>query len=81
VDRATERTREIEAAIVDIREIETRGVTRENLRAIRTRPARLAARTGLFTAADFTPASAAAAQVFATWMSSAASTAWPAPTT
>jgi predicted metal-dependent enzyme (double-stranded beta helix superfamily) len=55
VDRVTERTREIETAIADIRETEARGVTPETLQAIRARLAQLAARTDLFTAADFPP--------------------------
>ena len=55
MDRATERAREIEAAIADIRAAEARGLTRETLRAIRARLMQLAARTDLFTLDDFLP--------------------------
>lgn len=56
MDRIEERTREIEAAVADIREIEKHeGVTRHSLAKIRDRLMRLAARTDLFTAEDFPP--------------------------
>jgi predicted metal-dependent enzyme (double-stranded beta helix superfamily) len=56
MDRTEERRREIEAAVADIRDIERReGVTRHGLAKIRERLMRLAARTDLFTAADFPP--------------------------
>lgn len=53
-DKASERAREIAAAVADIREIERRGgVTRESLARIRERLVALAARTDLFTQEDF----------------------------
>ena len=56
MDRIQERSREIDAAVADIRGIEQReGVTREGLERIKQRLIRLAARTDLFTAADFPP--------------------------
>lgn len=56
MDRAEERTREIDAAVVDIRAIETKeGVTRESLEHIKQRLIRLAARKDLFGVADFPP--------------------------
>lgn len=56
MDRAEERTREIDAAVADIRGIEAReGVTRESLDHIKQRLIRLAARSDLFSAADFAP--------------------------
>ena len=54
--RAEERTREIDAAIADIRRIEsTAGVTREGLDQIKQRLIKLASRTDLFDSADFPP--------------------------
>jgi len=56
MDRAEERTREIDAAVADIRGIEVRdGVTRESLEHIKQRLIQLAARTDLFGEADFPP--------------------------
>jgi predicted metal-dependent enzyme (double-stranded beta helix superfamily) len=56
MDRARERSREIERAVADIRSIEKReGVTREDLESIKRRLMRLAARTDLFSAADYPP--------------------------
>ena len=56
MDRAEERTREIDAAVADIRRIEARdGVTRESLEHIQQRLIRLAARKDLFTVGDFPP--------------------------
>ena len=56
MDRVAERYREIDAAIADIRTIETReGVTRESLEAIQSRLIQLAARTDLFALEDFPP--------------------------
>jgi predicted metal-dependent enzyme (double-stranded beta helix superfamily) len=56
MDRNQERAREIDAAVADIRSIEKRdGVTRAGLEAIKQRLIALAARTDLFTAADFPP--------------------------
>jgi len=56
MDRATERTREIDATMADIRAIEARdGVTRESLEAIKARLLRLAERTDLFTLQDYPP--------------------------
>jgi predicted metal-dependent enzyme (double-stranded beta helix superfamily) len=56
MDRAAERKREIEAAVADVRAIETQeGVSRESLEKIRQRLVRLAARQDLFTAEDFPP--------------------------
>ena len=54
MDRATERAREIDAAIADIRAIEAReGVTPDSLKAIKARLMKLAARTDLFTLEDY----------------------------
>src|SRR5918911_34296 len=54
--RATQRQREIEAAVSDVRAIEQRdGVTRESLEKIKARLLRLAALTELFTEADYPP--------------------------
>ena len=56
MDRATERTREIDATMADSRAIEARdGVTRESLEAIKARLLRLAERTDLFTLQDYPP--------------------------
>lgn len=56
MDRTLERTREIDAAVADIRVIEqAEGVTRQALAKIRQRLIRLAARSELFTAQDFPP--------------------------
>ena len=56
MDRVEERNREIDAAVADVRAIEKRdGVTRDSLEKIKARLMRLAARTDLFTAADFPP--------------------------
>ena len=56
MDRARERRREIDSAVADIRDIERRdGVTRESLEKIKARLIQLAARTDLFTSADFPP--------------------------
>jgi predicted metal-dependent enzyme (double-stranded beta helix superfamily) len=56
MDRTQERTREIDAAVADIRAIEKRdGVTRESLERIKQRLIRLAARTDLFSVEDFPP--------------------------
>jgi predicted metal-dependent enzyme (double-stranded beta helix superfamily) len=56
MDRIAERTREVDAAVSDIREIERAdGVTRHSLAKIRERLMRLAARTDLFTEQDFPP--------------------------
>lgn len=56
MERAREREREIDAAVVDIRAIETKeGVTRESLEHIKQRLIRLAARKDLFGVADFPP--------------------------
>ncbi len=56
MDRASERRKAIEAAVADIREIEKReGVTRASLQNIKARLIRLAARTNLFTSADYPP--------------------------
>src|SRR5262245_6122474 len=54
-DRAVLRSREIDAAVADIRAIEAQGVTRESLEKIKQRLIRLAKRTDLFTASDFPP--------------------------
>ena len=53
--RAEERTREIDAAVADIRSIEASGVTRENLERMKQRLIKLASRTDLFDPADFPP--------------------------
>jgi predicted metal-dependent enzyme (double-stranded beta helix superfamily) len=56
MDKTEERTREIDAAVADIRAIEQgEGITRSSLAKIRQRLIRLAARTDLFTAEDFPP--------------------------
>ena len=56
MNRAEERTREIDAALADIRRIEsTAGVTSEGLKQIKERLIRLASRTDLFDPADFPP--------------------------
>ena len=56
MDKAQERSREIEAAVADIRAIDTsEGITRSSLAKIRQRLIRLAARTDLFTLEDFPP--------------------------
>src|SRR5487761_2029553 len=56
MDKTQERSREIDAAVADIRAIEQRGgVTRSNLAKIRHRLIQLAARTDLFTLRDFPP--------------------------
>lgn len=56
MERTRERTREIDAAVADIRAIEQRdGVTRASLDGIKRRLIALAARTDLFTVADFPP--------------------------
>lgn len=56
MERAREREREIDAAVADIRAIETKeGVTRESLDHIKQRLIRLAARKDLFGVADFPP--------------------------
>ena len=56
MDREEERAREVEAAVADVRAIEARdGVTRQALEKIKQRLMRLAARTELFSAADFPP--------------------------
>jgi predicted metal-dependent enzyme (double-stranded beta helix superfamily) len=59
MDRKLERKREIEAAVKDVRAIETRdGVTRESLEKIKQRLAALASRQELFTVEDFAPPAA-----------------------
>ncbi|MEO8923221.1 MAG: cysteine dioxygenase [Caldimonas sp.] len=56
MDRIEERAKAIEAVVADIRAIEeTDGVTRHSLSKIRERLTQLAARTDLFTEADFPP--------------------------
>jgi predicted metal-dependent enzyme (double-stranded beta helix superfamily) len=56
MERAEERSRQIDAAVADIRRIEsTVGVTRESLERIKQRLIQLAARTDLFDPADFPP--------------------------
>jgi predicted metal-dependent enzyme (double-stranded beta helix superfamily) len=56
MDRATERRREIETAVADIRDIERReGVNPESLAKIKARLIRLASRTDLFDARDYPP--------------------------
>src|SRR5881396_945775 len=53
-ERVIARKHEIEAAVADVRQIESRdGVTRESLEKIKQRMIRLAARQDLFTARDF----------------------------
>lgn len=55
-ERTVQRQREIEAAVADVRAIEARdGVSRESLEKIKQRLIGLAARTELFTLADFPP--------------------------
>jgi predicted metal-dependent enzyme (double-stranded beta helix superfamily) len=54
--RIAERSREIDAAVADVRAIEARdGVNRESLEKIKQRLVRLAARTDLFAPEDFPP--------------------------
>jgi predicted metal-dependent enzyme (double-stranded beta helix superfamily) len=56
MDKAKERKREIDAAVADVRAIETReGVTRDSLEKIKARLGSLAARQDLFGAEDFPP--------------------------
>lgn len=56
MDRATERRKEIAAAVADIRAIEARdGVNRASLDLIKSRLIKLAARTDLFTQDDYPP--------------------------
>jgi predicted metal-dependent enzyme (double-stranded beta helix superfamily) len=56
MNRATERSREIDAAMADIRAIEARdGVTRASLEAIKDRLMQLAARADLFALEDYPP--------------------------
>jgi predicted metal-dependent enzyme (double-stranded beta helix superfamily) len=55
MNRAEERTREIDATVADIRRIEESGVTRENLERMKQRLIKLASRTDLFDPADFPP--------------------------
>jgi predicted metal-dependent enzyme (double-stranded beta helix superfamily) len=56
MDQAKERAREIAAAVTDVRKIESEhGVSRESLEKIKQRLMRLAARSDLFSAADFPP--------------------------
>ena len=56
MEHASERKREIEAAVADVRAIERRdGVTRDTLEKIKQRLTRLAARQELFSAEDFPP--------------------------
>ena len=56
MERANERMMEIEAAVADVRRIESEhGVTRESLEKIKQRLMRLAARSDLFSPADFPP--------------------------
>jgi len=56
MDRKSERRREIDAAVADVRDIEAReGVTRESLEKIKARLSALAARKELFEPADFPP--------------------------
>ena len=56
MDRASERSKAIEAAVADIREIEKReGVTRASLENIKARLVKLAARTDLFDPKDYPP--------------------------
>lgn len=56
MDRKTERAKEIGAAVADVRAIERAdGVTRPALERMKARLMRLAARTDLFTAADYPP--------------------------
>ena len=56
MDRSQERTREVAAAVADVRAIEQQdGVTRQGLEKIKARLLRLAARKDLFTLADYPP--------------------------
>ena len=56
MERANERMMEIEAAVADVRRIESElGVTRASLEKIKQRLMRLAARSDLFSPADFPP--------------------------
>lgn len=56
MDRLQQRSREIDAAVADIRAIEKQhGVTREALEKIKHRLMALAARTDLFTVGDYPP--------------------------
>jgi len=56
MDRATERRKEIESAVADIRDIERReGVNPQSLTKIKSRLIRLASRTDLFDAKDYPP--------------------------
>jgi len=56
MDRATERRKEIESAVADIRDIERReGVNPESLTKIKSRLIRLASRTDLFDPKDYPP--------------------------
>jgi predicted metal-dependent enzyme (double-stranded beta helix superfamily) len=60
-ERAIARKKEIESAVADVRQIESRdGVTRASLERIKQRLIRLAARQDLFTARDFPPPAPAA---------------------
>ena len=53
--RAEERTREIDAAVAEIRRIEANGMSRDTLERIKQRLIKLAARTDLFGVADYPP--------------------------
>ena len=56
MDRTEERARAIESTVADVRRIESaQGVTRESLEKIKQRLMRLAARSDLFSSADFAP--------------------------
>jgi predicted metal-dependent enzyme (double-stranded beta helix superfamily) len=56
MDRATERRKEIESAVADIRDIERRdGVNADSLAKIKSRLIRLASRTDLFDQRDYPP--------------------------
>ena len=56
MDRESERAREIDAAVADVRAIEKAGgVTAESLEKIKARLIRLAARTDLFSLEDYPP--------------------------
>jgi predicted metal-dependent enzyme (double-stranded beta helix superfamily) len=56
IERRTERSKAIDAAVADVRAIEERdGVTRASLEKIKQRLMRLAAQQELFTPADFPP--------------------------
>jgi predicted metal-dependent enzyme (double-stranded beta helix superfamily) len=55
-ERALQRSREIDAVVADVREIEARdGVSRQSLEKIKQRLIRLAAQSELFTLSDFPP--------------------------